>query len=336
MFTRLITLIVLASSFSLYAKPLKIMQYNIENSFDTTFDDGTDDFTYLPVATKRNMKGHADFCRSMGSPFYKDQCLNLDWNEAKFTKKLLGIARVIKSFDASGKGPDIIFVQEVENKNVLSKLVSKGLSGMGYQHIALLEGDDKRGIDVGIISRFPIVNSQIHSLIINGNRIDTRGILEVELQVEDQKVVLFNNHWPSQGNPTSHRVASAEQLSKLAERHTQTADLILAAGDFNTIESEVPYPLSFLKNFEDVVALARKAGYTLHPGTHFFRGEWGSLDRVFVHKASAIKPKLSTVEIMNRDFVLKKEQGTMVPNRFDFVTAEGFSDHLGIAVEFNY
>ena len=335
MFTRLFTLIVLASSFSLYAKPLKIMQYNIENSFDTTFDQGTDDFTYLPVATKRSMKGHADFCRSMGSPFYKDQCLNLDWNEAKFTKKLLGLARVIKSYDASGKGPDIIFVQEVENKNVLSKLVSKGLGGMGYQHIELLEGDDKRGIDVGIISRFPIVRSQIHS-IINGDRIDTRGILEVELEVEDQKVVLFNNHWPSQGNPTSHRVASAQQLSKLAERHVKTADLILAAGDFNTIESEVPYPLSFLTNFEDVVAMARKAGYTIHPGTHYFKGEWGSLDRVFVHKSSAIKPKLSTVEIMNRDFVLRNENGVMVPNRFNHVNAEGFSDHLGIGVEFNY
>jgi len=336
MFTRLITLIVLAASFSLQAKPLKIMQYNIENSFDTTFDEGTDDFTYLPVSTKRGMKGHADFCRSMGSDFYRNQCQNLDWNEAKFTKKLLGLARVIKSFDATGLGPDIILVQEVENKNVLSKLVSKGLKDMGYQHIALLEGDDKRGIDVGVISRFPIVRSQIHPLIMNGSRIDTRGILEVELKVDDQEIIIFNNHWPSQGNPTSHRLASAEQLAKLAERHAKRADLILAVGDFNTIATEEPYPLALLKNFEDVVEQARRAGHRIHPGTHFFRGEWSSLDRVFIHKSSAIKPKLSSVEIMNRDFVLKKENGTMVPNRFNHETAEGFSDHLGIAVEFNY
>ncbi len=336
MIIRLFTLILLAISFSLQAKPLKIMQYNIENSFDTAFDQGTDDYTYLPVSTKRGMKGHADICRSMGSDFYRNQCLNLDWNEAKFTKKLLGLARVIKSYDASGKGPDIIFIQEVENKNVLSKLVSKGLKDMGYQHIALLEGDDKRGIDVGIISRFPIVDSKIHSLYINGTLIDTRGILEVELKVEDQKVVLFNNHWPSQGNPTSYRVASAQQLSTLAESHAKTADLILAVGDFNTIASEQPYPLSFLNNFEDVVALARSAGHRIHPGTHFFRGEWSSLDRVFIHKSSAIKAKLETVEIMNRDFVLKNENGVMVPNRFNFESAEGFSDHLGIRVEFNY
>ena len=333
---RFISLLVLLFTFSVEAKSLKIMSYNLENFFDTSFDEGTDDFTYLPLAIKHRLPGHSDFCRSISYDFYRNQCSNLDWNEAKFTKKILGLSRVIKSYDASGKGPDILIVQEVENKNVLSKLVSKGLKGMGYQHNELIEGDDKRGIDVGIISRFPITRSTIHSLIMNGQRIDTRGILEVEIQVEDQIVVIFNNHWPSQGNPTSHRVASAKQLQNLAQKHLKHADLILAAGDFNSVETESPFPLSFLTDFTDLEAQVRSTGRRIHPGTNYYRGKWGSLDRIFVHKSSALRADLNSFEIMNRDFVLKPLNGDMVPNRFNHETGEGFSDHLATGVSFNY
>lgn len=333
---RFITLLALLITFSVEAKPLKIMSYNLENFFDTSFDEGTEDFTYLPLATKRSLPGHADYCRAISSDFFRDQCQNLDWNEAKFTKKILGLSRVIKSYDASGKGPDILIVQEVENKNVLSKLVSKGLKGMGYQHIELLEGDDKRGIDVGVISRYPITRSAIHSLIVNGERVDTRGILEVEIQVENQIIVIFNNHWPSQSNPTSQRVASAQQLQQLAQRHIKRADLIIAAGDFNSVKTESPYPLSLLTDFVDLEAKARSTGRTIHPGTNYFRGEWGSLDRIFVHKSSALRADLDTFEIMNRDFVLRPLNGVMIPNRFNHETAEGFSDHLAIAVTVQY
>lgn len=333
---RFITLLALLITLSVEAKPLKIMSYNLENFFDTSFDEGTEDFTYLPRALKRQLPGHADYCRGISSDFYRDQCQNLDWNEAKFTKKILGLSRVIKSYDASGKGPDILIVQEVENKNVLSKLVSKGLKGMGYQHIELLEGDDKRGIDVGVISRFPITRSTIHSLIINGQRIDTRGILEVEIQVEDQIVVIFNNHWPSQGNPTSQRVASARQLQELAQKHVKHADLILAAGDFNSVETESPFPLSFLTDFVDLEAQVRSTGRRIHPGTNYYRGQWGSLDRIFVHKSSAIRANLNSFEIMNRDFVLRPQNGDMIPHRFNFETGEGFSDHLATSVSFDY
>lgn len=318
---------------SVYSKSLKLMQFNTENLFDTQHDVGTTDYTYLPMATKNNLPNFHEVCQKMGTEFYIRQCLTLDWSEALLTKKIIGLARVIKAYDASGMGPDIIIFQEIENKNALSKLVSKGLKELGYQHIALIEGDDSRGIDVGLISKYPISSSKHHSLFHNGEKLDTRGILEVTVDVDGNDVVLFGNHWPSQGNPTAERISSAKLLEKLASE--KRADLIVAMGDFNTLESESPRPFDQMKGFIDAEAEARKVQTNLNPGTHFFKGKWSSLDRIFIYKSSALKPNYKTFKIFNHSFLLRRDSrtGQMIPNRFNAETGEGFSDHLSLGLE---
>lgn len=329
-----IVLLLLSCTF-VSAKSLKIMQYNGENFFDTSFDQGTDDYTYLPLAVKKNLPGHGAFCETM-SGFYKDQCFNMDWNETKFAKKVQNVARVIKAYDQSGLGPDVLFMEEIENINVLNQVALKGLTGLGYNYRVLIEGDDMRGIDVGIISKYPVISSKHHSLIIDGQKIDTRGILEVTLNVEGKSVVLFANHWPSQSNPTLHRIESAKLLQKLADN--KKADLIIAAGDFNTLDTEKPAPFSFLSNFVDSEKEARKVNSTLNPGTHFYRSKWSSLDRIFIHKKSTMVPDYKTYQIMKPSFMLTRDSktGTMIPMRTNFSTGEGYSDHLPIGIIFNY
>jgi endonuclease/exonuclease/phosphatase family metal-dependent hydrolase len=311
------------------ASTLKFMQYNIENFFDTSYDKGTDDFTFLPLATKKTLAGHKEFCAKM-TGLNQKQCLNLDWNEAKFTKKILNVAKVVKAFDATGKGPDIAVFEEVENINVLNKLMTKGLDKLGYRQAILIEGDDSRGIDVGLITKYPVVSSKHHSVFVNGQKLDTRGILEVVLNVNGQTVVVFVNHWPSQNNPVGDRIASAQLLEKVAADKAG-ADLILAAGDFNTIKSDNPYPFNTLKSFIDTEAQARTERSDIFAGTHNFKGEWTSLDKIFVHKTSAIQPNYSTYTIFNHSFLLKN--GT--PIRTNFETGEGFSDHLPVGIQFN-
>ncbi len=330
----LVSLLVLTLSLSLQAKTLKLMQYNVENFFDTTHDEGTEDWTYLPLTFKNSYPGFHEICAKLGKESYIHDCLNIDWSEALLTKKIISISKVIKSFDATGKGPDILVVEEVENKNVLNKLVTKGLSGMGYQNITLIEGDDTRGIDVAVISKYPVKSAKRYPIVVNGTKLDTRGILEVVIAVDNQDVVVYANHWPSQSNPTQERVASAILLSQLA--NAQKADLIVAAGDFNTLPSESPAPFAHLSDFIDAEKEARKVLPTLNGGTHFYRGEWTSLDHIFVHKKSALKPLFEKFQIMNRPFMLKhdNQSGQMIPVRFNFMTGEGFSDHLPMALEF--
>lgn len=331
----ILSLFILFTSGFLEARTFKVLQYNAENFFDTKFDEGTSDYTYLPQSVKRALPGHREYCESM-TGFYREQCLNLDWSEAKFTKKIINISRVIKSYDQSGKGPDVVVFQEVENVNALNKLVSKGLKGLGYQHQVLIEGDDSRGIDVGLISKYPVISSRHHSVYVNGERLDTRGILEVTLDVNGQDVVIFCNHWPSQGNPSSERVASAKLLTQLASQ--KNADLILAVGDFNTISKDSPYPFNYLDGFIDSEKEARKINPGLNPGTHFYKGEWDSLDRIFIYEGAGMKADYSAFDILTPSFMMKEDYhtGEMIPVRFDHETGEGYSDHLPVKIEFTY
>jgi endonuclease/exonuclease/phosphatase family metal-dependent hydrolase len=318
------------------AKTLKVMDYNIENLFDIKHDVGTEDYTYLPLSVKKTLPGHKKACEEMSGDFRKNECLNLDWTEAKFTKKILNISKVVKAFDETGKGPDILVLQEVENSNVLNKLVTKGLDKLGFAHQVLIEGDDTRGIDVAVISKFPVISSKRHPLIINGTKLDTRGILEVTLNVEGTTVVVFANHWPSQSNPASERAASAKLLSDVASK--LDADLIIAAGDFNTIDADAPYPFDNLKGFIDAEAEARKLGVNLKPGTHFFKGGWTSLDRLFVFEDANLKAQYEKFQIINKPFMMRVDSrtGESIPARSEHSTGEGFSDHLPLGMEFTY
>lgn len=322
--------VVLASS--AFAKSVSFMQYNAENFFDTIHDKGTEDWTYLPADIKARSTEVQEACHKMSTSYYVQECLDMDWNEAKFTKKILNISKVIKAYDTTGKGPDVIILEEVENINAVSKLVSKGLGGLGYQYKVLIEGDDTRGIDVAIISKYPISKATHHSLFVKGKKVDTRGILQAVLKVGIQEVTVFANHWPSQSNPTEFRVESAKLLDSLA--NSSKSDLILAAGDFNTLKSENPKPFSYLSNWIDSEVEARKTGIKLNPGSHFYKGEWSSLDHIFIHKKSAAAVNYKSFQIINRPFMLKRDgrSGQMIPNRFNFETAEGFSDHLPMGI----
>lgn len=333
--TLILSALIFLSAGILEAKTLKVMQYNAENFFDTSFDEGTLDYTYLPQSVKRSLRGHKEYCDTQ-SGFYREQCLNLDWNEAKFTKKIINIARVIKSYDQSGTGPDVVVFQEVENRNALNKLVTKGLKGLGYQYMELIEGDDSRGIDVGLISKYPVISSRHHSVYMHNQRLDTRGILEVTLDVDGNEVVVFCNHWPSQGNPTVERIESAKLLSRIAA--SKKADLILAIGDFNTLHKDSPYPFNYLDGFIDTEAEARDVNSDLNPGTHFYKGEWSSLDKIFVYENSTLKADYYSYGILTPLFMMKRDYQTdeMVPIRFNHETGEGFSDHLPVKMEFHY
>ena len=323
-------------SFFAEAGSLTVMQYNAENLFDNSYDDGTQDYTYLPLSIKKNLNGHKEYCETMTSEFRKNQCLHLDWTEAKLTKKVINIAKVVKAFDKTGKGPDILVLQEVENKNALNKLVTKGLKGMGYQYQVLIEGDDTRGIDVAIVSRHRLISARHHSLFINGERMDTRGILEAHFSVNGNQVVVFANHWPSQGNPTSERIESARLLSRIARQNN--ADLILAMGDFNTLNHESPHPFYYLNSFIDSEARAREVNRHLNPGTHYYKGEWSSLDKIFIHEYSSLKPDYTSYNILTPSFIMKRDEmtGDLVPHRFNHETGEGYSDHLPVTLTINY
>ncbi len=76
----------------------------------------------------------------------------------KFTDrpKRLITGNAIRSINA-----DVIALQEVENLDVLERFRNRFLGGSrSYPHMMLIDGNDPRFIDVGVLSRFPIVHAR--------------------------------------------------------------------------------------------------------------------------------------------------------------------------------
>jgi endonuclease/exonuclease/phosphatase family metal-dependent hydrolase len=343
-------LMMILISFSVSAKSFSIMSYNIENLFDTVHDEGKKDFTYLPLKVKQASPKIQAHCAAMRSRHYRRSCYNLDWNMDTYKAKIESLARVMLSFN-KGIGADIIIVQEIENINALKDLVKFGLKGHGYKYVSLLEGPDTRGIDIGMISRFPIVSEKINNVDISraGRGRTTRGIMETTFNIDSKLVTIFGNHWPSQGNSDSTRVIASKVLAKAAL--ASKSDLVIAVGDFNQTHTDSPHGinLNILPLFEDVEVLGRKFSNETAFGTHWYRGGWESLDRIFVLKSSLKNNTYvdySSFDIVNKNFMVRDIDWTdfdtgadnfdeNIPWRFNTKTHEGFSDHLPVGVAIN-
>src|SRR5215217_502049 len=80
---------------------------------------------------------------------------------------------------------DVLAVQEVEDITTLTAFVREELPALGYKHIVLVEGNDERLIDVGLLSRLPIgaVTSWRHARRdpVDPDPIFSRDLLQVEI-----------------------------------------------------------------------------------------------------------------------------------------------------------
>lgn len=123
---------------------------------------------------------------------------------------------------------DVCAVQEVENLVTLTTFHDKYVtrwSERALPHHVLFEGNDRRGIDVGLMSRLEIVRKVSHakasfaSLGLTppegrhaNERVFRRDCLEVDILKEGQRLTLFVCHFKSMhgGRDKSRRVREAE------------------------------------------------------------------------------------------------------------------------------
>lgn len=317
------------------AGEISVMSFNVENLFDATHDQDREDYTYLPLSEKNNPVVQK-FCKEMKNRTYKDECLHLDWNESVIQTKLKNVSEVIRTVD-SGKGPDNLFLLEVENESILKRLVQDKLSDLGYQTIVLLEGPDLRGIDPGFISKFPLKGKPLLHLIpyqdSSPEQLEwakrSRGILEVTVQITDKKDLTFLiAHFPSQSNPTEWRAQAIQYAKKLMSDYMKQGRAVVFGGDLNIIDSEEADYGYFKKELSEVGDVSHLVGCKDCAGTHFYRGHWSHLDvLVFSKNLSAVGFELipESIRVVKTASHMKRN-GT--PLRFDAEKKEGVSDHF--------
>ncbi len=314
-------------------RKVTLMTYNLENLFDTKDSPDTKDYAYLPLSAKQNAK-HKELCNKIRSKHRKAECLKLDWHPERLKIKMERLAQVIKKVN-HGRGPDLLYLQEVENYSILKRLRDQYL-GFGKYQIIHFESRDRRGIDVALLSRLgPASLARYHEIDFN-RYTRTRGILHAPLYLPDKKILhAFVFHFPSQGAPIKMRKQALVFLSLLKNSLGKGA-LAVAAGDCNITKSEEKklYP-RYLRPFWKVshyLGCKGCSGSSYYPpkkSWSFFDVFYSSLN--LTNKSSPWQIKPSSVRVFTPLAFQKTKKRT--PNAYRQGNFSGVSDHWPVLLE---
>ena len=192
-----------------------------------------------------------------------------------FGDKCNGIAKTIMLVgDEFGGMPDVIGLAEVENRQVVQKLLSRtALRKLDYD-IVHYDSPDHRGIDCALLyrrSRFRLLLSKpCHLTDTSGRLLPTRDILLVVLEpkvyLPASPVAILVNHHPSKvgkGSDGRRELAMARLLALRDSLKAEGISRIVAIGDFN--DEVTPAP-------------GVEPAYPKGAGTIKFQGKWEKID----------------------------------------------------------
>ena len=317
---------------------ITIMTFNVENLFDEVDAPGKDDATYLPLTDKDN-EAHAAVCNTIAVDAWRESCLTLDWNAEAIDYKLSVVADAILQVN-NGRGPDIVALQEVENREILERLRTGHLEAAGYGPSILIEGQDLRGIDVAFLSRLPLVGKpELHSAEFPEHpdrQPDTRGVLQATFELPDGALLTgFAVHFPAPFHPLEMREVAYDHLNQL--RDALPADHhVFAAGDFNTPRREADDTPILAERARPFWTIAHELGCDDCRGTNYWAtgDSWSFLDMIFYAAPRGEKAtwqiRADSVRVANAAAQQIRPNGT--PRRFSREPLAGVSDHWPLVV----
>ena len=266
--------------------------YNVENLFNTTHDQGKNDYEYLPDGAN-------------------------EWTPDKYRKKLSNLARVIADMkEENGVWHTVLGLAEVENREVVEDLVKEpAIAKAGYK-IVHYESPDRRGIDVALLynpARMKVLESETVPYDFNTNiRITTynkkeqadfrtRDVLMVHGLIDGEHFAFYVCHFPSRrGDKGLDLRARAAEIvyvhsQKMARKHPGIK--CIAMGDMNDNPQD-PSLSRYLHGRRTVGEV--KEGDFFNPfwemlddgiGSLFYRGDPNIFDCILVSDALVNAPK---------------------------------------------
>lgn len=162
---------------------------------------------------------------------------------------VMNTGRVIKEV-----GADILAVIEAEDRVALkqfSEQVLLKLDGSPYDEIMLIDGNDERGIDVGLMVTngysVGLMRSHIADMLPNGERVYSRDCPEYQvITPRGETIWILPNHFKSKfgGNDQTSvdkRAAQALRTAEIYERlRAEDHDKIVVLGDLNDTPDSAP------------------------------------------------------------------------------------------------
>jgi len=304
--------LIFSLSFSQENTEIFTMFYNVENLFDTIDDTSKNDNEFLPNSEKK-------------------------WNTEKYYHKLSQLEKVFKSIN-NNNIPNIIGLCEVENKLVIEDLLKQPFFKKNTFEIIHKDSPDNRGIDCAILfdEKFKLIQYDFIEIKIPEASRPTRDIVYVELQINNENLHLFVNHWPSRWGGTQKtehkRIYTANILKKYIEKNIKKNEKILLMGDFN----DYPSNKSMTENLEKTkkVQLTNLMSFleSKDSGSYNYKGEWGFLDHIIISsnlRKEKKGMKVTEYGVFKENWMLYQGEK---PNRTygGIKWYGGFSDHLPI------
>jgi endonuclease/exonuclease/phosphatase family metal-dependent hydrolase len=246
-------------------------------------------------------------------------------------------AKVIKALKA-----DILCLVEVEDRQTMEQFDTDALGNM-YAAAFSIQGNDPRGIDVGIYAKkdWTVVDVDTHIFERFGDApLFSRDCLRVALRKDDITINVLANHFKSKSGrdqkaSDAKRKRQAERVrSILEDSYDLKSDFVVVAGDLNdTPDSKPLAPLIATPRLQDVFEVSGTA--QADRWTYHFKSN-EQIDYLFV--SDALASKLEGVEVERRGIadVDKLTSGAVKP--FDSVThwSNAASDHAGVVAQFKF
>ena len=318
------------------ADSLQVMFWNVENFFDWRNDSTTVSDVEFSAAGERH------------------------WTWKRFQAKANAFAKALFWVEAeTGRLPDIIGLEEVENAFVLRQVLQKtALRKLDYKYVHydspdrrgidvallyrtsrldLLDSKDRRGIDVALLyrtSRLELLDSKTCHLFAADTVMATRDILLCVFQRDSAKAAVLVNHHPSKyggaAESEPRRRIAVERLRFLADSLAAIGiDRIVAGGDFNDTPDNPVFGL-----LEPALAPMHMNLFRRGLGTIKFDGKWDLIDHIYV--SPALTP-LSRMRILRIPFLLTRDTVHSGEKPLRTYTGPrhtgGVSDHLPVLLE---
>lgn len=192
-------------------------------------------------------------------------------------------------------GADVLGIVEVESRPVLASfnsLILPALGGASFSHVMVIDGNDDRGIDVGLMTRagFPIrfMRSHVDDRLGDGSLVFSRDCAEYRVATPSGAVlVVLVNHFKSKGYggvqaSDARRRAQARRAREICEDLLREGlDYVALIGDLNDFpESHALKPLAG-SSFKDAFVHPDfdDGGY---PGTYGLCSATNKIDYLFL------------------------------------------------------
>jgi len=250
-------------------------------------------------------------------------------------------AKVIRAVKA-----DVACIVEADSRPGLKSFDTDLLHSM-YRYEMLLDGNDRRGIDVGLYSKFPLGSIYTHMFDGSGNsKTFSRDCPEYEVVLpNDKRLFVLCNHLKSKGygpqaKSNARRKRQAEAIAGILSRYDLARDWVVVAGDMNDFPTSAPLkPLMDVPDLFDVLEL--QFGQQKHRRWTYHYRKFEQIDYVLVSKP--LKDRFVEAGVERRGmYNLRKltSENPDIPDekQFDTVThwTNAASDHGAVWADFNF